>query len=431
MSTLGKVKKAVLSSRNFLLLWLAQLFTQSAVSIITILMGILSDEGTLSSGTKDSATSIGIIVNLSTLPGLVISPIAGVLADWFNKKKIMLFSNLCRLILLILFILVRGWENLILSYSLVFILSIILQFFIPAEGGLIPRVAGKKYLLLASSLFSLTVYTTLAVGLALAGLVLNVFGVGSTFVICGLLFVISDFLLMQVRVPRNGSESKSFKYLFDFLKELITDVKSGISYAFKIKPLRFALVHLLLLQIVALTLVTIVFRIGSEIYGVSPRSAGIVVFAPIVIGLLVGIASLNIFGKERNRTHLIWVGTIFSIIGFGFMAMISAMNGMLEKVFLDEAVATISLIAVGLSVPFLLIPAQTMIHENTKSSFRGRVLGIWLALNSSFSSIIAVFMGIITDKVGDIFITIMTILILAILYSGTIFYLYIVKKKTL
>ena len=88
-----------------MLLWLSQIFTQSAVSIISIILAILSHEGSIEEGTGGSATSIGIIVNLTTLPGLVIAPIAGVFADRFCKKRIIILSILARIIFLFGFVL--------------------------------------------------------------------------------------------------------------------------------------------------------------------------------------------------------------------------------------------------------------------------------------------------------------------------------------
>lgn len=406
---------------------MAQICTQSAVSIVSILVGILSHEGTLSNSTLESSMGIGVIINLATLPGLIIAPIAGVFADWFSKKSIMIASNLIRFVLLVGFILVGGWEKVWLSYVLIFVLSVVLQFFIPAEGGLIPVVVDKSYLLLANSLFSLTVYTTMAVGIFLSGLLLNILGIGPTFIFCGFLFAVSTFFLYKVRVVEPGRRRKSFFYLVGFVSRLIRDVRNGIKYSFSVMKLKFALIHLFLLQVGGFTLVTIVFKIGEEIYGVSPRTAGVVVMAPAVVGLISGLALLNTIGRDQSRVKLVWFGTLLSALGFGFMAIIAKLNGFLTLYLLDKVIATASLITIGLSMPFLLVPAQTLIYENTKADFRGRVLGIWLALTSSLAALVALLMGFLTDRVGDIAITITLVVVVDLIYSMVLFYLF--KKR--
>lgn len=422
-------RQFVSDNSNFLKLWLAQLFTQSAVSSITIIVGILSDEGVLSSGTKGSAVSIAVIVNLAMFPGLIIGPIAGVFADWFPKKRIMMLSNLWRFVFLFFFIVIQGWRNQFLAYTLILSESIILQFFMPAEGGILPSLVKKKYILFANSLFSLTVYSTLGVGVAFSGVLLSFLGIRGAFIACALFFMTSIGLLTRVHVPREKKKDVSMRYLLDFLQKLIKDAKEGIRYSFSVSALRFALTHLFLLQIVGLTLVSLIFRIGEEVYGVSPRSAGVIVLSPLIIGLVLGFLSLNIFGRKIYRIKLIWIGSLFSIIGFGLMTIMLGANDSLADILLGKILASVSLGAIGLALPFILIPAQTLIYENAKFGFRGRVLGVWFALTSSLASIVALAAGFFTDRSGDIFYPITGIVIGNIVYSVVLFVLS--KKKNL
>ncbi|MDD3647822.1 MAG: MFS transporter [Candidatus Dojkabacteria bacterium] len=423
---ISRFKRVIAHNKKFLYLWLAQIFTQSAVSIVTINMGILSHEGTISSSMKDSAASIGVMVNLSTLPGLLVAPLAGVLADWFPKKKIMITSNLVRLFILAIFLITKGWERILDSYILIFLLSVVLQFFIPAEGGLVPRLVKKKYILLANSLFSVTVYSSLAFGVTVSGIILSLLGIRNMFLLCVVFIIISTILLLSIKIVEPRKSKRSIGDLVGFVTHLVKDVGSGIRYSFSKSKLRFALLHLLLLQVVALTLVTIIFRIGSEIYGVSPRTAGLVVFAPLILGLLIGLGTLNIYGRNKSRVKLIWLGTVFSIFGFGLMAVIAIASNFLEKYLVSQIVATFSLVAVGICVPFLLIPGQTLLFENTERSFRGRVLGIWQALTSSLAAFVAVFVGYLTDRVGDVSIAIVFVVVADIIYS---IILYLLQKR--
>jgi MFS family permease len=392
---LDKIKgtlKFISSNKEFLLVWLAQICSQSAVSIIAIIVGILSDEGTLSASTEGSAVGISIIISLSMLPGLFVAPVAGVLADWYDKKKIMILSDLIRFVLLAIFVVFTGWENLWLSYTLIFLLSVVLQFFIPAEGGLIPRLVGKKHILFANSLFSFTVYSTMAIGLGFSGLILNVLGIRGAFIICALLYVISTFFLINVKTKDTVKVKKSITDILGFLSSMFSGIKEGVGYLFETRLLRFAITHLFLLQVTALTLVTMIFRIGNEVYGVSPRSAGVVVFAPMVLGLVIGLATLNIFGKGTSRVKLILYGTFFSAIGFGFMSVISVANGILSRLLIGEVVAT-------------------------------------LALTSSLASFISIFIALLIDWVGDLWIGLGLLVCVNLFYS--VILSYILRKRLL
>jgi MFS family permease len=307
----------------------------------------------------------------------------------------------------------------------------VLQFFIPAEGGLIPKIVDRKYILFANSLFSLTAYTTTAVGIAFSGLILNLFGIKWTFSICALLFIISAVFVYFINIEGIKTENNKIRliYFIKLIPAILNDIKEGINYAFRTKILRFILFHLFLVQIVSFTLVTISFRIGNEIYGVSPRTAGIIIFAPVMVGLLTGIAALNIFGRFKNRIKLILIGTLTSICGFGCIMVIAVLKIFLFNMFIDKMVTSMSLIIIGFSIPFLLIPAQTLMHENTKDNFRGRILGIWVALTLSLASIVATFVGFLADRMDNIFIAVLCLAIFAILYSGVI--LLLLKRKLL
>lgn len=424
---LQRIRNFVSANKNFLNLWLAQLFTQSAVSTITIIIGILSDEGVLSAGTKQSAVSIAVILNLAMIPGLFLGPIAGVFADWFPKKRIMMLSNVWRLIFLFFFITISGWNNQIIAYVLILSESMILQFFMPAEGGLLPSLVKKKYILFANSLFSLTVYSTMGVGIALSGVLLTTLGINGAFIACAISFLVSIFFLSKVKAPLSKTKDISIRYIVHFVKTLVHDAVAGIQYSFSVPTLRFALTHLFLLQVIALSLVTLIFRIGNEVYGVSPRSAGIVVLSPLIIGLVVGFLGLNILGRKVYRIKLIVLGSLFSIIGFSIMALISGLDGSISDPLLGKIFAVTSLFAVGVSGPFLLIPAQTLIYENADMDFRGRVLGVWFAVTSSLASLVAFLVSFIADKMGDIFLSIVSIVVVNIVYTFVLVFL--LKKK--
>ncbi len=420
----------IIDNKNFLFLWFAQILTQSAVSFINGAIAYLSNEGVLASATEESSAGIGIILILSAFPAIIFGPIAGVFADWFSKRKIMIISNLSRFAFLALFITLRGWENQAFAYFMVLTLSIILQFFIPAEGGLIPRITNKKFILLANSLFSLTVYASLAVGFFFAGPIIELFGIATTFLICGFMFLLSTFFTLQIRLKISEKREAQFREFVVFIRKLFTGAYEGIKYSFKNKILRFSLTHLFILQIGGLSLVTFIYKIGSEIYGVSAESAGIVSFLPLVLGLLFGILGLNTLGQKRNRISLIITGVFINFIGFFLMGILTQRDSIVVfGLSPGNIFSTISLFVVGLSIPYLLIPAQTLIYENADEDFRGRVLGVWLALTTSLASVVATFIGYFSDRMGSVSGSIAVLATMEFIYLMMLVYLH--KRKGL
>lgn len=418
--TIRETAKLFLFNRNFLFTWTGEFFTQSAINIIFILIGVLSDEGVLSESTKQSVLSIAIILNLATLPGFFLSPFAGAIADRFSKKKIIMAVALVRIFILSIYILLEGWNNIWLSYALIFLLSTALQFNIPAEGGLIPKLVKKENMLLANSLFYLDIYGTMAIGVFASGIILDTFGIKTIFTATTLFFVVTIILISRVDVEEDLEDRGSGLGFGKVWRQLLNDMKAGVSYVIKNKTLRFILLHLFILQLIGISLATLAFRIGDEIFGVSSRSAGFVILFPMLVGVVLGFAIMNMFGRKVKRLNLIAIGVFFGFVAFFSMSLISVVNNILRYFNVSKVVAGLSLFSIGFAAPFLLIPGQTLIHESTDSKFRGRIMGIWMALTSSLASLFSLIFGIIADSIGSITVPILLITLLSVGYFPVI-----------
>ena len=413
-----KFKTIFFSNRNFVYTWTGEFLAQAALNIVLVIISVLSHEGVLSNSTKDSALSIAVILNLATIPGLFLAPVAGVIADWFPKKKIVLVVAALRFLILFSFFLVSGWDNIWLSYGVVLLLSIVLQFNMPAEGGIIPLLVKKENIMFANSMFYLDIYGTLAISTLASGIFLSLIGPRGVFFTSSLFFLLEMFFISKVKLPEDKGHREPLSKLFDFLRSLIKDVIAGFHYVFKSTGLMFSLTHLFLLQIVGISLLTLVFRIGSEIFGVSPRTAGFVILSPMVFGVGLGFLLMNTIWRKKSRISLISNGALFGFFSFALMFIIAYLDGKLGVPLYGKVIAGVSLFSIGYAAPFLLIPGQTLIHENTLPEFRGRVMGIWSALTSSLASVFALFIGAMADRIGNISIPVLIMAILSIIYFG-------------
>jgi len=121
----------LLKKRNFLLLWLAQLISQTILmaSNYAILVLIAEDTG--------STTLVGLAIIAFSLPALIIGAPAGVFVDHRNKRRILWYSNCLRAIATFGFViaLLINRKEIIIIYLLTFLIASIGQFFTPAEGA--------------------------------------------------------------------------------------------------------------------------------------------------------------------------------------------------------------------------------------------------------------------------------------------------------
>ena len=88
----------ILKNRNFVKLWVSQIFAMSASNMLIFLLAIRIYQMT------DNNFIVSIYVALVSIPPIIFSVVAGAFADNHNRKKILTISNLLRVILLIAFL---------------------------------------------------------------------------------------------------------------------------------------------------------------------------------------------------------------------------------------------------------------------------------------------------------------------------------------
>jgi MFS family permease len=146
-----------------------------------------------------SSAHVGWLFAIRMLAPFVVSPFAGVVADRFDRRKILIVADLLRAAVVLAFLLVDERDEVWLLYALTFVQLGLSGFFFPAYRALLPMVVGKEQLGTAIALGSATWSTMLAAGAVAGGLVAGAFGVYPAFVIDALTFVASVGFLCLVR----------------------------------------------------------------------------------------------------------------------------------------------------------------------------------------------------------------------------------------
>jgi MFS family permease len=130
----------------------------------------------------------------------VSSPIAGVLADRLDRRKLMVGCDLARVAICAAFLLV-GPDTVWLAYPLLAILSVFSAPFDPASSAAIPNLVDPDDLPTANALSGSLWGTMLAVGAAVGGVVSTVFGRDTAFIVNAVSFLLSALLLAGIRRP--------------------------------------------------------------------------------------------------------------------------------------------------------------------------------------------------------------------------------------
>ncbi|MFL5778796.1 MAG: MFS transporter [Chloroflexota bacterium] len=185
--------------RDFRLLWSAQLVSTIGTALTDLAAGILVFKAT------GSALSVGLMFMATAIPTLVVGLIAGVFVDRYDRRKIMVISDLLRAAIVVSIPLLIQ-VNIALLYVAVAAVSTISQFFNPANDAVLPEVASDEELAAANSWIMISSFGSTSIGFALSGLIATAFNIDWAFWLDGLTFLFSAALLLRVRVGKIEAE---------------------------------------------------------------------------------------------------------------------------------------------------------------------------------------------------------------------------------
>src|SRR5437879_6013315 len=136
----------VLQYRDFRLLWLAQSISTFGDALTTLTLVLLINRLT------GSTADIAILTILIAVPNVVLGMFAGVFVDRYDRRWIMLISDLTRAVFILGFVLVHTREHLWLLYGLALVQASVGAFFMPAQGALVQAVLPEAERLQANAL---------------------------------------------------------------------------------------------------------------------------------------------------------------------------------------------------------------------------------------------------------------------------------------
>ena len=151
-------RASVLGNRNFMLVWLAQLVSQSAQNAILFTLLVIVTDLT------DGSMFTSMLVLSFVVPAVFFGVFSGVVVDLWNKRQILIYTNLVRAALAVCFLLASEEVGLLILISIFFSMSS--QLFGNADAATVPAVVSRDQLISANSMFSMAV-----TGSQLAGMI--------------------------------------------------------------------------------------------------------------------------------------------------------------------------------------------------------------------------------------------------------------------
>jgi MFS family permease len=147
-----------------------------------------------------SGLPLALFLALRLLPPFILMPITGVVADTFDRLKVMMTADLLRAIVVLCLIFVRNRATLWLLYVLIGLQYSLSAFFDPCREGLVPTYVRKDDLVAANTVDAIFWSATLFVGASAGGFVVTMAGTNVNYIIDSVSFLGSFFCLWRLRV---------------------------------------------------------------------------------------------------------------------------------------------------------------------------------------------------------------------------------------
>lgn len=380
--------KSVLKNRNFIYIWTSQILSQLTINIMNfiILIKLFGQTG--------SAIATSLLWVTYSLPAILIGPVASTFIDMVDKRKVLMITNMLQG-LTILLLAVSHMTSIFILYEVVFIYSLLNQFYVPAEASTIPSVLKKSDLTRGNGLTFITQQASLVLGFGVAGLLNHFLGFDNTLYLCAS-FLFIAFLSVSF-LPELKSKLKIPPDIILAIKSFLDNTLEG--YRFIKDKRRIVTPFLLLLGFqVALSIVIVSFPvIAKEIFNINLNAAGIFVIIPAALGAMISAFNLPRLIKKGWRKKKIIENSlmILTIAIAALVFVIPELSYVYRIVF-----GFIIVLFAGLAFVGVAIPSQTYIQEITPYKLRGRVFGNFWFLTTIVSVIPVVFSGTITEIFG-------------------------------
>lgn len=254
----------------------------------------------------------GVILAANMLPFFLLSPVAGVVADRVDRKRLMVAADLVRAVLALGMLLVRSPETVWIGITSLAAIALSGAFFAPASQAALPNLVTKQQLGPANVLMGSSWGTMLAVGAALGGILATVLGRDAAFLINSLSFVASALLIIRIR--GRFSEEKSSASEVHPLRDLL----DGVAYARSDRRVK------------ALLATKLAFGLGGGTIGLLPvfatqifdaGDAGIgFLFAARGLGVVLGPFAARAFVGESENRLFGAVGVAMAVFGLAYLA---------------------------------------------------------------------------------------------------------------
>ena len=389
--------------RDFRILWIGQL------SWYTSLVTEHLARNWLVWSLTGSALSLAFINLISAATTIAMTLPAGVAADRFNKKTILVWCQLASFLsyLAITTLVLLDWVQLWHVYVVTVTLGVSMSFNLPTRQSLVPRIVPQEMVMNAFSLNQVAMSSSRSVAPAIAGLLiawwpLGAGGAGTAFAMGTASFTVVVVTTFMLHAPQGAPVTRQ-------RGSALGQIGEGLAFVAHSRPILAVLIVAAVTMAFGMSYMTLlpvladdVFDIGAQGYGLLTTVTG--------IGALLGGIGMASMGNPRRR------GLIFlaNSVAFGLFNLLLGVSAWTWIGF-----AFLAMFGLGAGGSLIRVLGQTLALELTPPHLQGRVMAVY-HLDRALMPLGAVMGGVLTDAAGAplAFVILGTVCIAAILMVG-------------
>ena len=328
----------------------------------------------------NSGTYLGLVTALQFAPVLLFSLHGGALADRFNKRKVLIATNIAGglssavLGILVMTGVVELWHVFLLAFTL----GISTAIDGPVRQSFTNEVVGHEDLPNAVSLNSANFNAGRLIGPAVSGFLIAAFGTGPSFLFNAFSYLFVILALTQLNEKAFFTTEKSTS---------MTNVREGIAYVRARPDLYVVMAMVFFIATFGLNFQIFNALMATKVFGKGPASYGLL-GTFIAIGSLSGALISARLEGFRKTLFVVRAGIVFSIV----VIILSLMPTYLAY--------AVWLPVCGLAALTTLITANSIVQVNTDPAIRGRVMGLYLLIFMGGTPFGSPLIGVMSELIG-------------------------------
>jgi MFS family permease len=353
------------NNRDFRLLWISQVISNFGdwFGILAVYAIIQQYSG--------SEFLLGLIIVVKMLSLAAFSPLAGYITDRFNRRRLMVWCDILRGLIVLGFLFIASYQSLWLAYLLTALQMMMSAIFQPAKTSSIPNVTSPKELVNANILSAASWSVVFTTGMALGGLATSWLGTDLVFVINSASYLYSAWIIWLARVPQKPLSEKEERETRNPLK----GIRAGFRY---LNDNRHVLRP-------ALAKASMTASSGALVYLLIIVAEDVLLMGSVGLGLLyaargVGTGIGPVLGRRLFHSESRWVwamGVFMALCGLFYLPLAATQSLMLMLLFV-----MIAHMASGAT----WVMSTVLLQRRSPDAYRGRAFSIeWLLFTLSQS----------------------------------------------